>query len=101
MLNLVDHFGTSFIAFVLAIAELVAIGWIYGVDRFCRDTEFMSGRNPGLYWRICWGILTPSLMVVIFFYTFVTYTPLTYKQYSYPEAATGKCFGNFFFFFNN
>lgn len=30
MLSLVDFFGTSFIAFVLAIAELVAIGWIYG-----------------------------------------------------------------------
>lgn len=30
ILNLVDFFGVSFIALVLAIAELAAISWIYG-----------------------------------------------------------------------
>lgn len=87
VLTLVDYFGTSFIAFVLAIAELVAFGWIYGVDRICRDTEFMIGRNPGIYWRLCWGIVTPLFMVVILIYVFTTFQPLTYKSYTFPEAA--------------
>lgn len=30
VLNLVDFFGCSFIALFLAIAELIAVGWIYG-----------------------------------------------------------------------
>lgn len=30
MLNLVDFFGASFIAYVLAIAEIAAVCWIYG-----------------------------------------------------------------------
>lgn len=31
ILNLIDFFGASFIALVLAIAELIAVGWIYGI----------------------------------------------------------------------
>lgn len=30
ILNFVDFYGASFIALVLAIVELVAVGWIYG-----------------------------------------------------------------------
>lgn len=90
ILNLVDFFGASLIAFVLAIAELVTIGWIYGVNRLCRDVEFMLGRRTGLYWRICWGVVTPMLMIAILIYTIVTYEPLTYKGTAYPNAAYGN-----------
>lgn len=31
MLNLVDFFGASFIVFIMAIFELVAVCWIYGM----------------------------------------------------------------------
>lgn len=89
-MNLVDFFGASLIAFVLAIAELIAISWIYGVDRLCRDTEFMIGKKPGLYWRLCWGLITPLLMIAILIYTIVTYKPLTYKDIPYPHSAYGK-----------
>lgn len=30
VLNLLDFFGASFVALVLAIFELLAVGWIYG-----------------------------------------------------------------------
>lgn len=61
-----------------------------GVDRICRDAEFMIGRNPGFYWRLCWGILTPVIMTVILIYTFITYEPLKYKKtYVYPTTAYG------------
>lgn len=114
MLGLVDFFGASFIVFIMSIAEMVAIFWIYGtwstnhvklwqfvadlitfflvlsgVNRLCRDTEFMSGRNPGLYWRLCWGVLTPAVMITILLYTFATYKPLTYRGYIYPDTAYG------------
>lgn len=88
-MNLVDFFGASLIAFVLSITELIAIGWIYGVDRLCKDIEFMIGRNPGIYWRLCWGIITPILMISILIYTIVSYEPLTYKNIFYPNTAYG------------
>lgn len=58
-----------------------------GVNRLCRDIEFMMNIKTGLYWRICWGILTPILMITILIYTFVTYKPLTYKNEEYPVWA--------------
>ncbi|XP_065073599.1 sodium-dependent nutrient amino acid transporter 1 isoform X2 [Ochlerotatus camptorhynchus] len=87
ILTLVDHFGASFIALVLAIAELITIGWIYGVDRFCKDVEFMLGIRPNLYWRLCWKWITPLLMSVILVYNLVTLEPLTYQGYVYPTIA--------------
>ncbi|XP_031631151.1 sodium-dependent nutrient amino acid transporter 1-like [Contarinia nasturtii] len=87
ILNLVDFFGASFIVFILAIAEMVAVCWIYGVDRLCRDAEFMINRNPGRYWRTCWGILTPLIMIVILIYTLISYKPLKYKDQLYPPTA--------------
>lgn len=59
-----------------------------GVNRLCRDVEFMINMKPGLYWRLCWAIFTPLLMFIILFYTFIIHKPLSYKGQSYPEWAT-------------
>lgn len=70
--------------------------WIFrvnnsaGVDRLCRDAEFMIGRNPSKYWRTCWGILTPIMMIFILLYTLVSFKPLTYKNQFYPSTAYGN-----------
>ncbi|XP_037956210.1 sodium-dependent nutrient amino acid transporter 1-like [Teleopsis dalmanni] len=85
ILKIVDFFGCSFIALVLAIAELVAISWIYGVKRLCRDIEFMCNIKTGFYWRICWSIITPGLMFIVLIYTLITYEQLEYKEVKYPE----------------
>ncbi|XP_017060663.1 sodium-dependent nutrient amino acid transporter 1 isoform X1 [Drosophila ficusphila] len=87
MLTLVDFFGASMIALVLGIAELYTVGWIYGTDRLCKDIEFMLGRKVGLYWRLCWSIITPLIMTVILIYFYATYEPLTYNNIIYPNWA--------------
>ncbi|XP_075166646.1 sodium-dependent nutrient amino acid transporter 1 isoform X2 [Haematobia irritans] len=98
ILTLVDYFGASMIALVLGIAELYVLGWVYGVDRLCKDAEFMMGRKVGLYWRFCWSIVTPLIMTAILIYFLSTYTPLTYNNVAYPSWAyaigwTITCFG--------
>ena len=35
-----------------------------GVHRFCADIERMSGYSPGLYWRICWSYISPTMLLV-------------------------------------
>ncbi|XP_061389733.1 sodium-dependent nutrient amino acid transporter 1-like [Musca vetustissima] len=84
ILNLVDFFGCSFIALVLAIAELISFAWIYGTKRLCEDIEFMLGIKTGYYWRICWTFVTPGLMMGVLLYSLINYTPLTYKGETYP-----------------
>uniref|UniRef100_W8BIU6 Transporter n=1 Tax=Ceratitis capitata TaxID=7213 RepID=W8BIU6_CERCA len=85
LLNLIDFFGCSFIALFLAIGEIVTVSWIYGVKRFCKDIEFMCDLKTGLYWRVCWAIVTPGLMFLVLVYTLITYKPLEYKGVEYPD----------------
>uniref|UniRef100_A0A1B0G9S9 Transporter n=1 Tax=Glossina morsitans morsitans TaxID=37546 RepID=A0A1B0G9S9_GLOMM len=86
ILNLIDYFGCSFIALFLAIAQLVAVSWLYGVKRLCQDIEFMLGLKTGLYWRVCWAIITPGLMFLVLIYSLINYQPLDYKGVKYPDA---------------
>lgn len=90
MLNLVDHFGGTFLVFILAIFELMGVFWIYGLDNICDDVEFMLNRRPGQYWRICWVFITPIFMLIIFVYSMVTYEKLLYGGKTYPPAAYGE-----------
>lgn len=87
VLNLVDFYGCTFIALVLAIAELLAIGWVYGVKRLCNDIEFMLNVKTSFYWRICWALVAPGLMFLVLVYMLFSYEPLTYKGVLYPQAA--------------
>lgn len=49
----------------------------------------MTGLQTGIYWRICWGIITPGLMLAVLIYTLVDMKPLTYKNIEYPNVAHG------------
>ncbi|XP_049772380.1 sodium-dependent nutrient amino acid transporter 1-like [Schistocerca cancellata] len=87
ILNLVDHYGVTLVVYVLATMELVAICWIYGVDRICQDIYFMLGRKTGIYWRLCWGFITPIFLMVVLIYSLVTNTLTTYGGKLYPDSA--------------
>ncbi|XP_018580348.1 sodium-dependent nutrient amino acid transporter 1 [Anoplophora glabripennis] len=95
MLDLVDHFGGTFIIFVFAILEITAVMWLYGLDNFLLDLQFMTSHKAGLYWRICWGLIMPVLLMVIFIYFVATLQPLTYgiDDLVYPDGimAFGWC----------
>ena len=90
LVNLVDYFGATFIIFVLSIAELSGIFWIYGLQNFCDDLEFMLGKRPSAYWKICWGVITPVLLIAIFIYSIAMIQPLNYNGQKYPEGFIGE-----------
>ncbi|KAM8714182.1 hypothetical protein ACLKA7_014338 [Drosophila subpalustris] len=87
ILNLVDFYGVSFTALILAIGELVAVAWFYGVRRFCADIKYMMGIETGWFWRICWAYVTPGLMSAVLLYTLFDMSALTYKGVAYPQVA--------------
>ncbi|XP_055854043.1 sodium-dependent nutrient amino acid transporter 1-like [Episyrphus balteatus] len=86
MLNFVDYYGVTFVVLVVAIFETAAFGWIYGVRRLCNDIRYMSNEETSLYYRLCWGIITPLFMITVLIYTFVGYEPIKYKDYSYTTG---------------
>ena len=80
----------GFIIFFLAVLEVVAVQWVYGVDNFCADIEFMLGRKTGWYWRICWAFIIPVSLLVIFFYVVIANEPLTHGSYVFGTGAIGE-----------
>ncbi|XP_050095725.1 sodium-dependent nutrient amino acid transporter 1-like isoform X1 [Anopheles aquasalis] len=93
LLDFLDFYGASFVALVLAVFEMITFSWIYGVSRICRDIEFMLGIKTGLYWRICWGFITPAMLTAILLYHIATYETFTFNGYVYPNGmyAFGWC----------
>ncbi|XP_015111219.1 sodium-dependent nutrient amino acid transporter 1 [Diachasma alloeum] len=87
ILVLVDRYGTSFVVFILASFEITGIMWFYGIENFLEDVEFMIKREPSVYWRLCWFIITPVTLIIIFIYTVSTLPPLTYGNATYPKYA--------------
>lgn len=90
LINLLDFYGASFVALILAIIELITVSWIYGVDRFCKDIEFMLKRKTGSYWRLCWKFITPFIMISILLYFIATWKALTYQGQEYSTGMHSK-----------
>ncbi|XP_011346370.1 sodium-dependent nutrient amino acid transporter 1-like isoform X1 [Ooceraea biroi] len=87
ILTLVDYYGASFVVFILASFEMTGVIWVYGLENFMDDLIFMLDRKPSIYWRICWFIVTPLILITIFIYTVATLSPVTYGQRSLPASA--------------
>ncbi|XP_054009977.1 sodium-dependent nutrient amino acid transporter 1-like isoform X1 [Hylaeus anthracinus] len=87
MLTLVDYYGTSFVVFILASFEITAGTWLYGIENLLNDVEFMLERKTTSYWRICWFLVTPLILITIFIYTVATLSPLTYGTKGFPTSA--------------
>lgn len=41
------------------------------VSRFNKDIEFMIGHKPNIFWQVTWRVISPLIMLVIFFFYFV------------------------------
>ncbi|CAH2261013.1 jg10791 [Pararge aegeria aegeria] len=88
VLEIVDHYGGTFMRLFSAIAETIAIFWIYGLENLCLDIQYMLGFKTSFFWRVCWAIVTPLLMTTVFFYAMITSERILFgKTYEYPEEA--------------
>ncbi|CAH0701206.1 unnamed protein product [Spodoptera exigua] len=87
ILELVDYFGGTFLILFCAIAEIIGVFWIYGLENLCLDIEYMLGIKTSFYWRCCWGVIMPAMMIVVFIYALATSETLKFgEDYYYPTA---------------
>ncbi|XP_048511531.1 sodium-dependent nutrient amino acid transporter 1-like [Athalia rosae] len=87
VLTLVDHYGASFIVYIVATCEIIGIMWVYGLENVIDDVEFMLKSRPGVYWRFCWCVLIPVVLIAVFVYVMIDMEPLTYGNVEYPSVA--------------
>ncbi|XP_055067729.2 sodium-dependent neutral amino acid transporter B(0)AT1 [Misgurnus anguillicaudatus] len=51
---------------VIAFFEIIAVVCVYGVNRFSKDIEDMTGRRPNMYWQVMWRVISPLMLLVVF-----------------------------------
>lgn len=48
----------------------------------------MLNMKTSFYWRICWGVVTPGIMIMVFVYGLIATDALVYGEtYTYPDEA--------------
>ncbi|XP_020706589.1 sodium- and chloride-dependent GABA transporter ine isoform X1 [Athalia rosae] len=84
--QLIDHYAASISIMFLAFFEVIAISWFYGVNRLCNNVKEMTGRMPSIYFRLCWLIAAPFLIMAVWVFSLIDYEPPTYRngEYIYP-----------------
>ncbi|KAM4579005.1 sodium- and chloride-dependent GABA transporter ine [Fundulus diaphanus] len=85
--QLMDHCTAVVSLIFLAFFEIVSVCWIFGVSRLSRMVKRMRGESPSIYFRICWLLTCPLLVVCVLGSSIVQYTPPRYGEYLYPTWA--------------
>lgn len=62
--QLIDHYAASISIMFLAFFQIIAIAWFYGVRRLSKNIQQMTGKSPSLYFRSCWLVAAPLLLIV-------------------------------------
>merc|ERR1712012_579322 len=95
LFQLMDFYSCSGMSLLWVVFfQTIAIGWFLGADRFYNCVEQMTGHKPGIFWFLCWKYFAPGVMLAVFVFYVISYTPVTYgKDYKYPGwgEAMGLC----------
>ena len=62
--HLIDHYVASVTVLFVAFFQIVAIAWFYGIIRLTKNIKEMTSKNPSVYFRFCWFIAAPALLMV-------------------------------------
>ncbi len=85
LLELVDYSVSGFPLLFIGFVEFIAINWIYGFSRFWQDVEMMIGSASMIYWKICWTVASPLVILVVFVLSAVFYAEPALSGTRYPD----------------
>uniref|UniRef100_A0A8C9SP83 Transporter n=1 Tax=Scleropages formosus TaxID=113540 RepID=A0A8C9SP83_SCLFO len=85
--QLMDHYTAIISIMFLAFFEVLAICWLYGVKRLSENVEEMTGKKPGTFFTVCWAVICPVLVLLVF--SVIQFKPARYETYQYPAWCQG------------
>ncbi|XP_068603685.1 sodium-dependent neutral amino acid transporter B(0)AT1-like [Brachionichthys hirsutus] len=50
---------------IIAVFEIIAVIYVHGMTNFSDDIYFMTGSRPNIYWKSCWMVISPLLLMVV------------------------------------
>ncbi|XP_070185337.1 sodium- and chloride-dependent glycine transporter 1-like [Littorina saxatilis] len=75
LLDLVDGALLGFPMLTVGLLELLVICILYGYNNFAEDIRCMVGRTPFLYFRVCWQVVSPVLLVAVIIFKAFQFEP--------------------------
>lgn len=97
--TILDFFSAGISVFYIAFFETIAIVWIYGARRLADNIELMNGQRPSMYIQICWYIVSPLFILIIWSFNWFDLATsneiITYGEYkfNFVEMSFGWCIG--------
>ena len=62
--QIVDYYAAALSLMYIAFFECAAIVWVYGAKRLSSNVKDMTGKYPNIFFRICWLVISPLLILV-------------------------------------
>ncbi|XP_063171537.1 sodium-dependent serotonin transporter-like [Candoia aspera] len=86
IVKLLEEFGAGCSIVAVVLLEAVAVSWFYDKERhaFCSDVKAMLGFRPGMYWQVCWRVVSPATLAFILISSLLDQPPLVLFGYEYP-----------------
>lgn len=87
MFTLFNESAPSWNLLLFAFLEVIAVSWVYGVDKFI---EHLSGMVPNLstfskiYWKLTWKYLTPLILFTLLLFDLSNFGHVGFEDYIYP-----------------
>jgi len=89
VLDIMDTYGASISVLIIAIMEMTFIMWAYGVNNFCKDVYSMLDFTPSIYFKACWTVFSPAILVIIFLAAAASWEKPSYGEIQYPDWLHG------------
>uniref|UniRef100_A0A8C4NK07 Solute carrier family 6 member 19 n=1 Tax=Dicentrarchus labrax TaxID=13489 RepID=A0A8C4NK07_DICLA len=89
--TLFDTFAGSVPLLTIGLFEMIAVVYIYGIDRFNEDLEFMIGHKPSIFWQVTWRFISPLIVLVILVFYLVTQAQKELTYLVWDPNSTNSC----------
>ncbi|XP_029104332.1 sodium-dependent neutral amino acid transporter B(0)AT1-like [Scleropages formosus] len=86
-LALFDSFAGSIPLLIIAFCEMVAVVYLYGIDRFNKDIEFMIGHKPNIFWQVTWRVISPLIVLMIFVFYILTTVSVEFTYIAWDPSS--------------
>ena len=84
--TLFDEFASNFSLVLIAIFELLAVAYVYGLGRFHDDCELMTGKRPHFVILLSWRYISPMLLLIVLIATVRQFTfKLNYQVWTFDH----------------
>ncbi|XP_033127169.1 sodium- and chloride-dependent glycine transporter 2-like isoform X2 [Anneissia japonica] len=88
--SLLDSYGAGFVLVIFGLLECLAIGWVYGVQRFTSDIATMIGEkhvNTHIFriWHLFWCVLTPLFLSFVLLFNWIDWSEPKYGDLPFPS----------------